>query len=43
MDGKRVARVKVERVKAASGGKGSAGDGVETSAAKTGGPMVSKR
>jgi putative hemolysin len=43
MDGKRVARVKVERVKAASGGKGSAGDGVETSAAKTGGPMVSRR
>ena len=40
MDGKRVARVKVERVKAASEGKGGV---VETSGAKTGGPMVSKR
>lgn len=43
MDGKRVARVKVERVKAVSEGKGGAGGGVETSGAKTGGPMVSKR
>jgi putative hemolysin len=43
MDGKRVARVKVERVKAPSEGKGGAGGRVETPAAKTGGPMVSKR
>jgi CBS domain containing-hemolysin-like protein len=41
MDGKRVARVKVERVKA-SVGDGKSG-GVETSAAKTGGTAVSKR
>jgi len=42
MDGKRVARVKVERVKA-SDGKGGAPGGAEASTAKTGGPVVSKR
>lgn len=43
MDGKRVARVKVERVKAASEGKRGAGGGAEAPTAKTGGPVVSKR
>jgi len=40
MDGKRVARVKVERTKAAGDGKSSA---VETSSANSGGPAVYKR
>ena len=43
MDGKRVARVKVERVKTAGDGKSSAGSGAETLSPKTGGPVASKR
>jgi putative hemolysin len=40
MDGKRVARVKVERIKAVGDGKSGA---METSLAKSGGPVVYKR
>ena len=43
MDGKRVARVKVERAKASGDGKSGTGGGAEASAAKTSGPAVFRR
>jgi len=43
MDGKRVARVKVERTKPPNGAKDAKVGAAETSAAKNAGPLVSKR